>query len=402
MDLLERVPTMNINRHSTVLSKADPLKHAFRDIFGSLPEGARGHVVAVIGELIGTIFFIFFAFAGGEAGAASTNKKEGAGASTGTDSKSPQLLLYIAVSAGFSLVVFASTFFRISGALFNPVVSLGMALIGAITWARCALLSVAQIVGTIAAAYMVEALFDGGLHVATELGGGISPAQGVVIEMLLTSQLVFTIFMLAAEKHTGTYLAPIGIGLSLFIGELVGVFWTGGSLNPARSLAPCIVNRSFTSYHWIYWVGPIAGTVLAVLLYKLVKALEYEAVNGEHHDPALPRINRKASSVIPLASIHTPDTASITLVSAKVSDIYTFHSLTAGAFAALPKSLGKSNVEWALLKKIDWIGVLLSPSSLGLMSYVMAIAGKNRDTWTYASPIVPASLSAILGAMFFF
>jgi aquaporin related protein len=58
-------------------------------------------------------------------------------------------------------------------------------------------------------------------------------------------------------------------------------------LNPARSLAPCIVNRSFTSYHWIYWVGPIAGTVLAVLLFKLVKALEYETVNGEEHRGSL-------------------------------------------------------------------------------------------------------------------
>ena len=46
--------------------------------------------------------------------------------------------------------------------------------------------------------------------------------------MFLTSQLVITIFLLAAEKHKGTFLAPIGIGLSLFIAELSGVFFTGG------------------------------------------------------------------------------------------------------------------------------------------------------------------------------
>lgn len=101
-------------------------------------------------------------------------------------------------------------------------ISLGIALIGAITWTRCALLCVAQTVGSIVAAYMVYALFNGDLNVGTELGGGTSPAQGVVIEMLLTAQLAFTIFMLAAEKHAGTFLAPIGIGLSLFIAELVG------------------------------------------------------------------------------------------------------------------------------------------------------------------------------------
>jgi aquaporin rerated protein, other eukaryote len=69
---------------------------------------------------------------------------------------------------------------------------------------------------------MVYGLFHVGLHVNTELGGGTTPAQGVIIEMLLTAQLAFTIFMLAAEKHAGTFPAPVGIGLSLFIAELVG------------------------------------------------------------------------------------------------------------------------------------------------------------------------------------
>ena len=51
-----------------------------------------------------------------------------------------------------------------------------------------------------------------------------------VIEMFLTAQLVITIFFLAAEKHKGTFLAPVGIGLSLFIAELSGVYFTGGKL----------------------------------------------------------------------------------------------------------------------------------------------------------------------------
>lgn len=53
----------------------------------------------------------------------------------------------------------------------------------------------------------------------------------LVIEMFLTAELVFTIFMLAAEKHKGTFLAPVGIGLALFIAELSGVYYTGGSWN---------------------------------------------------------------------------------------------------------------------------------------------------------------------------
>lgn len=99
--------------------------------------------------------------------------------------------------------------------------------------------------------------------------------------MFLTAELVFTIFMLATEKHEGTFIAPVGIGLSLFVAELMGVFYTGGSVNPARSFGPSVVTGSFVSYHWIYWLGPILGALLASVFYLLIKALEYESVNAE-------------------------------------------------------------------------------------------------------------------------
>ena len=97
--------------------------------------------------------------------------------------------------------------------------------------------------------------------------------------MFLTAQLVFTIFMLATEKHEGTFIAPVGIGLSLFVAELMGVFYTGGSVNPARSFGPAVITHSFHTYHWIYWVGPSLGALLASTFYMFVKALEYETVN---------------------------------------------------------------------------------------------------------------------------
>lgn len=56
----------------------------------------------------------------------------------------------------------------------------------------------------------------------------------IVIEMFLTAELVFAIFMLAAEKHKGTFLAPIGIGLALFVSELAGVYFTGGKSKQIR------------------------------------------------------------------------------------------------------------------------------------------------------------------------
>ncbi|CZS88657.1 related to aquaporin [Rhynchosporium agropyri] len=247
----------------------------------ALPPNIRGHVVAVIGEFVGTLLFLFFAFAGTQVANVSSNPNTGTTVITTTAQKTPQQLLYISLAFGFSLAVNAWTFFRISGGLFNPAVTVGMYLIGAITIIRAILLFVTQIVAAIAAAAIVSALFTGGLNVSTELSATTTIAQGVIIEMLLTMSLVFTIFMLAAEKHTGNFIAPVGIGLALFIAEMTGVFWTGGSLNPARSFAPAVVTKSFASTQWIYWVGPMAGSVLAVLEFKLIKALEYTTVNGE-------------------------------------------------------------------------------------------------------------------------
>lgn len=85
--------------------------------------------------------------------------------------------------------------------------------------------------------------------------------------------------MLAGEKHAATFMAPIGIGLTLFIAELSGVSFTGGSLNPARSFGPAVMLGSFPKEHWIYWAGPAAGAVLAAGLYKFLKVLDYERAN---------------------------------------------------------------------------------------------------------------------------
>lgn len=70
------------------------------------------------------------------------------------------------------------------------------------------------------------------------------------------------------------------------------MFWTGASLNPFRSLGPAIVEGLWPDYFWIYWVGPIAGGLLAVVFYKLIKALEYETIHEtdepKSQEPILP------------------------------------------------------------------------------------------------------------------
>ncbi|GAB7359534.1 hypothetical protein MBLNU230_g6723t1 [Neophaeotheca triangularis] len=251
---------------------------------GFLPNKPRNHFIAMLGEFAGTFLFLFFAFSATQVANAAA-----AGAEGETDGlaqvPNAGVLLYISLAFGFSLAVNAWIFFRISGGLFNPAVTLGMALIGAVGWVRAGLVFISQILGSIAAAGVVSGLFPSEMNVSTNLSDGTSIARGLFIEMFLTAELVFTIFMLAAEKHKGTFLAPIGIGLALFIAELAGVYFTGGSLNPARSFGPCVVLANFPGYHWIYWLGPALGSILAVGFYRFVKVLEYETANpGQDFD----------------------------------------------------------------------------------------------------------------------
>ncbi|KAH7021284.1 aquaporin-like protein [Microdochium trichocladiopsis] len=127
-----------------------------------------------------------------------------------------------------------------------------MLLVHAITLKRAVWLFVAQMLGSMLASVIVLYLLPQAFNVKTTLSNGTSIVQGVFIEAILTAELVFAIFMLAKEKHRATFIAPVGIGLALFIAEMVGVQFTGGSLNPARSFGPCVVTLSFDEEHWIY------------------------------------------------------------------------------------------------------------------------------------------------------
>jgi aquaporin related protein len=162
-----------------------------------IPDGIRNHFIAMCGEYVGTVLFLYFALSGCQV---ANNIKSSAGLSVQDTGANPQQLQYIALSFGFSLAVNAWVFFRISGGLFNPAVTFGMCLIGALPWFRGVLLFITQMLGGITAAALVSAMFPGPLTVQTTLGGGTSIVQGLFIEMFLTAQLVFTIFMLAAEK----------------------------------------------------------------------------------------------------------------------------------------------------------------------------------------------------------
>ena len=88
-------------------------------------------------------------------------------------------LMFIAVAFGLSLVINAWIFFRVSGAIFNPAVSLALALTGMLPPLRAVFLTLAQVLGGITAAGLIKILAPGELSVVTRLGPGVSIAQGM-------------------------------------------------------------------------------------------------------------------------------------------------------------------------------------------------------------------------------
>ena len=98
-------------------------------------------------------------------------------------SANPSKIMYIALVFGMSLMVNAWVFFRISGGLFNPAVTLGMMIVGATGYVRGFLIIISQILGGIASAGVVSAMMPNELAVRTELGGGTTVVQGVFIEV---------------------------------------------------------------------------------------------------------------------------------------------------------------------------------------------------------------------------
>jgi aquaporin related protein len=102
-----------------------------------------------------------------------------------------------------------------------------MLLVGAMGPLKALLLITTQVLAGIAAAAVVSGLFSGPLAVRTRLETHTSVVRGLFIEVFLTFELVFCIFMLAAEKHRATFLAPLGIGMALFVAQLAGKFLAG-------------------------------------------------------------------------------------------------------------------------------------------------------------------------------
>lgn len=145
-----------------------------------LPKTMKGHLVAFAGEFVGTYLFLLF---GMGAASAVNNAPEAGENSFNNLAADSSKLLFISLAFGFSLAVNAWVFFRISGGLFNPAVTFGMVLIGAVKPIRGVIIFVAQMAGALSASGILTLLLPKHLNARTELGGGTSITQGLFIEV---------------------------------------------------------------------------------------------------------------------------------------------------------------------------------------------------------------------------
>ncbi len=220
----------------------------------------------VIAEFVGTMLFVFV-------GAASV-------VLFGLAVNSGELtaLLPIALAHGLAMALLISNTGHISGGHHNPAVTISIWVAGKIDALRTVLYVVAQLAGATAGAGILAVIIPKALWNRIHLGTpqvnahifgliNFSAGRAVFMEAVLSFILVYTVFATAVDDH-GSFkvLRGLPIGFAIAVDILAGGYFTGASMNPARSFGPALISGTWTDF-WVYIVGPITGGILAASLY---------------------------------------------------------------------------------------------------------------------------------------
>ena len=181
-------------------------------------------------------------------------------------------LLGIAVAHGLAIGIMVSALGHISGGHFNPAITIGFWVTKRISTFNGIAYWIAQLLGGIAAAYLIVAIVPDTVWRPVGLGtpdltADFTRIHGMALEAVLTFFLVFVVFATAADaKGAFNKIAGFAIGLTITMDILFGGPFTGASMNPARSFGPALAAHHWTN-HLVYWVGPLFGGVVAGVLY---------------------------------------------------------------------------------------------------------------------------------------
>ena len=215
---------------------------------------------AGVAEMIGTFILVFTGTAVAVSGALSR-------AIAGQPADS----LAVALAFGLVLVALVSALGHVSGAHFNPAVTLALSATGKFPWRYVPAYLAAQLVGAVLAALGVWGCFGDAARDKASLGATIpatttGTGQVLLVEVLITFLLVLVIISVATDERVAAAAVGPAVGFALAAAVLIGGPVSGGAVNPARALGPMIVAGTFTDW-WAYILGPVIGAVLAALVY---------------------------------------------------------------------------------------------------------------------------------------
>jgi len=229
----------------------------------------------MLAEAIGTFFLCFAGI--------------GAIISTQAPINSGVGLVGIALAHGLALSIAVNAFGGISGAHFNPAVTCGFLITGRIKPEGAMQYISAQLVGAMVAAWACAELFQPEAVASAKLGiplPGTMPAEDVAwptVPIILALEFIMTFLLMTAiygtavdERGPGVKIGGFGIGLTVAFNILACGAITGASMNPARSFGPTLIYKltggeagaGAFELHWCYWLAPIAGAVVAALIYE--------------------------------------------------------------------------------------------------------------------------------------
>ncbi len=177
----------------------------------------------------------------------------------------------VAITWGLIVMAMIYAFGEISGAHFNPAVTIGFAFAKKFAWNKVPKYILAQAIGAVFAAFLLWFLFP-----ESQFLGETTPADGfpaykaAILEFLLTFFLMVVIINVSTgSKETGT-MAAIAVGGVILLEAMFAGPMTKASMNPIRSIAPALFTGNF-QYLWLYITAPILGALTAVSSCKLVK-----------------------------------------------------------------------------------------------------------------------------------
>ena len=175
----------------------------------------------------------------------------------------------IAVAFGLVITVMIYALGHISGAHFNPAVSVAFAVGRHFSWRSVATYAAAQVAGATVAALALRATLGPSADLGVTRPAG-ADLQALSWEVTFTFFLVLVITAVATDTRAVGEAAALAIGGTVALGALVGGPISGASLNPARSIGPALVSGDLAGL-WIYVVGPVAGAVAGALVYRFLR-----------------------------------------------------------------------------------------------------------------------------------